>query len=290
MDSLQPGNIRKRNHSTPQFSVSIQQTELHSSQRLGVVGEGRSEISSGVKDCLGITAVCACLFGFASHASAQTADLVVTKSGPANAAAGTNVNFTINVLNTGPDDAASATLDDSIPPGMTFVSLTSPAGWTCTTPAVGSGGTVNCVNPLFAGGGSANFSLTVAIPGGTPPGTVFTNVATVSTASFDPTDENNASTAVTIVSGGASADVGITKTAPATVQACQNLVYAIQMFNAGPDPALNTQFTDTLDGNLTFVSPPRPADGYVRPQPSDRVARSPARTPIWRREPAEHSR
>ena len=160
---------------------------------------------------LAVTAVWACLIGFASHASAQTADLVVTKSGPASAAAGTNVSFAINVLNTGPDDAASATLDDPIPPGMTFVSLTSPAGWTCTTPAVGSGGTANCVNPLFAAGGSANFSLTVAIPGGTPPGTVFTNVATVSTVSFDPTDENNASTAVTIVSGGASADVGISK-------------------------------------------------------------------------------
>ena len=26
------------------------------------------------------------------------------------------------------------------------------------------------------------------------------------------------------------------------------------MFNAGPDPALNAQFTDTLDGNLTFVN------------------------------------
>jgi len=201
-----------------------------------------------------LAAVLACLLSPASSAFAQQADLVVTKSGPASAAAGTNVTYTMNVLNVGPDDSASASLTDPIPPGMTFVSLSSPGGWSCTTPAVGAGGTVSCSNALFAPGGNVNFSLTVAIPGGTPPGTAFTNIATVSAATFDPTDENNSSTAATFTSGAPSSDVRVMKAAPATVQAGANLTYTIQTANNGPDAAASVQLTDTLPGGLTFVS------------------------------------
>jgi hypothetical protein len=40
---------------------------------------------------------------------------------------------------------------------MTFVSLASPAGWTCTTPAVGTNGTVSCTNPSLAAGSNVSF-------------------------------------------------------------------------------------------------------------------------------------
>lgn len=216
------------------------------------MGGGTYRVTSRI--ALAIIAVCALLLAPASQAFAQTADLLVTKSGPAGAAAGTNVPFAINVINSGPDDASNATLDDPIPPGMTFVSLTAPGGWVCSTPAVGAGGTVNCVNPLLASGSNADFSLVVAIPGGFPAGTVFTNIAAVTSATFDPTDENNSSTAATTVSGGATADVGVTKSAPATVQPGQNLTYTIQVQNSGPDAATGAQLIDTLPGDLTFFS------------------------------------
>jgi uncharacterized repeat protein (TIGR01451 family) len=201
-----------------------------------------------------VAAVLTCLLSPASSAFAQEADLLVTKSGPASAAAGTNATYTINLLNLGPDDAVNATLVDPIPPGMTYVSLSSPVGWFCTVPAVGTGGLVNCSNALFAAGSNVNFSLTVAIPAGTPGGTVFTNIASVGSPTFDPTDENNSGTAVTIVSGAPSSDVQVQKSAPATVQAGANLTYTIQAGNNGPDAAASVQLTDTLPGNLTFVS------------------------------------
>ena len=75
---------------------------------------------------------------------AQEADMGVSKTGPDQAAAGANVSYTIEVLNVGPDDAGTATLTDPLPSGMTFVSLSSPTGWNCSTPAVGSNGTVSC--------------------------------------------------------------------------------------------------------------------------------------------------
>lgn len=199
------------------------------------------------------------LLGSSSASLAQEAELVISKSGPATAAANTNVAYSLNVLNGGPDAATDVTVSDPIPPGMNFVSITAPAGWTCTTPAVGTNGTVTCGNPLLAAGSNIGFSLTVAIPTGTPPGTVFTNVATVSTTTFDPTDENNSSTAVTVVTGGTSADLLVSKTAPGTVQAGQNLTYSIAAGNAGPNDATSVSLSDGLPGDLTFVSLVAPA-------------------------------
>ena len=88
--------------------------------------------------------------GAPSRAFAQEAELVLSKSGPASAAANTNVTYSLNLLSGGPDAATDVTVSDPLPPGMNFVSLASPAGWTCTTPAVGTNGTVSCTNPSLA--------------------------------------------------------------------------------------------------------------------------------------------
>ena len=52
---------------------------------------------------------------------APSADLHITKEGPLNAVAGTNVVYTIAVMNAGPSDATGVTLADPTPPGLTFV-------------------------------------------------------------------------------------------------------------------------------------------------------------------------
>src|SRR2546421_1401418 len=100
------------------------------------------------------------LFSFLLPAAqAQEADLGVTKTGPDSAAAGSNVTYTIEVTNVGPDTADNATLDDPLPAGMTFVSRSTPAGWSCTDPGVGNNGTVNCTNPSFPAGGDDFFTI-----------------------------------------------------------------------------------------------------------------------------------
>src|SRR6202011_5891026 len=83
---------------------------------------------------------------------AAPADLAVVKTGPATATAGTVISYTINVTNNGPNPAINASLTDTLPAGTTFVSLTAAAGWSCTTPAVGAGGTVSCTNGSVAVG------------------------------------------------------------------------------------------------------------------------------------------
>src|SRR5690349_275102 len=84
------------------------------------------------------------LFGGASAARAQTADLVMGKTAPASAAANTDITYTLNVVNPGPDDAVSVQVTDPLPVGITFVSVTAPAGWACSAPPVGNNGNVIC--------------------------------------------------------------------------------------------------------------------------------------------------
>ena len=129
-----------------------------------------------------------------------SADLSVTKTvSPNPVVAGANLVYTITATNSGPSDAANATLSDPLPGGTTFVSLAVPAGWSCLTPAVGSSGTVSCSAATFPVG-SVVFTLTTALPLTTPGGPL-ANTVTVASATSDPASGNQAATATAAVQG-----------------------------------------------------------------------------------------
>lgn len=129
----------------------------------------------------------------------DSADLSVTKvDAPDPVLAGNDLAYTVTVNNAGPSNAASASLSDTLPAGTTFVSLSSPGGWSCTTPAVGAGGTVSCGNASVAPG-SAVFTLVVKVGAAVASGTVLTDTATVSSATTDPNPGNDSATATTTV-------------------------------------------------------------------------------------------
>ncbi len=181
------------------------------------------------------------------------ADLAITKTdSPDPVNAGSNLTYTITVTNNGPDAASSASWSDTLPAGTTFVSLPAVAGWSCTTPSVGAGGTISCSNASFAVG-SAVFTLTVAVGPTVSSGTVLSNTATVTSSVADGTAGNNSATATTTVS--ASADLQISKTdTPDPVSAGNNITYQITMTNNGPSNAASASFSDTLPAGTTFVS------------------------------------
>lgn len=183
------------------------------------------------------------------------ADMSVTKTGPTAAAPGTNVVYTITVLNNGPGAATNVVMEDELSEPLTFVSLsqTPPNSFNCTTPAIGAGGTITCTAATMAAGASTQFQLTVAVPGGegAPDSeTEISNVAIV-TADNDPNEENNVGGTAFIIS---TVDVSIVKTGPTLANAGQNITYTIVVSNAGPDDAINVGFSDTLPPNTTFVS------------------------------------
>jgi uncharacterized repeat protein (TIGR01451 family) len=183
------------------------------------------------------------------------ADVQVTKvDTPDPVTAGTNLTYTITVTNAGPSAAASVALADTVPTGTTFVSLSSPGGWSCTTPAVGGTGAINCTLATFPAGGNAVFTLVVAVDASLTNGTVITNSATETTATTDPNGGNNSATATTTVGIG-SANLSITKTlnTAGPYSAGQAIGYTLVVANAGPSTATNVQVTDTPT-NLTITS------------------------------------
>ena len=128
------------------------------------------------------------------------ADLAVTLTdSPDPVTAGANLTYTVTVNNAGPGAAISAQWNDTLPAGTTFVSLNTVAGWSCTTPAVGSAGTVTCNMASVPAASSAGFSLVVTVAPATPSGTVLTNTVTVSSATSDPTPGSNSATTTTTV-------------------------------------------------------------------------------------------
>ena len=181
-----------------------------------------------------------------------SADLAVTKAGPTAAGPGTDVVYTITLSNNGPASATVVTLQDVLPGNMTFVSLVHDGGpaLSCTTPAMGAGGTVTC-NAATLGVGVVTLTLTTRVPAGTPSGTEYSNSVVVSSSSNDPNEENNAATLGTTVS---QVDVSVVKTGPAAINAGTNVAYTITVANTGPDVALSVTLTDQLPVGTTLVS------------------------------------
>ena len=126
-------------------------------------------------------------------------DLTVTQTdAPDPVLAGTNLTYTLTVTNSGPSVAPTVTLTDPLPANTTFVSLAAPAGWTVTTPAVGTTGTVTATRSTLAIGSPQVFTLVVRVNPAAAAGTTLSNTATVSTTN-DPVLANNADTETTTV-------------------------------------------------------------------------------------------
>lgn len=193
--------------------------------------------------------------GVATTTVAASADLSVIKTDSSDpAAAGLPLAYTLTVANAGPSNAAAATWSDPLPAGTTFLSLSAPGGWTCSTPAVGATGTVSCSHPSFPAG-SADFTLTVNVDAGVANGTVITNTATVTSSTADPSPGNETATASTTVANGAT--VSATKTARGQLYPRGTVTYTVTLTNSSVHAQADNpgdEFSDVLPAQLTLVS------------------------------------
>jgi len=132
---------------------------------------------------------------------ATRADLAVAKSdSPDPVLAGGDITYTLVVTNNGPSGATNATLTDVVPANTSFQAVAIPAGWSCTTPAVGGTGTLSCTRATLPAGTISVFTVVVRVSAGTTVGTVITNTAAVTSATTDSVSGNNTASATTTVS------------------------------------------------------------------------------------------
>src|SRR5439155_852259 len=150
--------------------------------------------------------------------AAKSVDLAITKTGPATATTGGPIAYALGATNNGPDAATGATVTDTLPAGVGFVSATSSQG-TCTN----ASGTVTCGVGSLASGASATITINATAPA--TAGTIV-NTATIGGNEPDPTPANNtASTLVTVAA--TSVDLGVTKTGPATATTGGPIAYTL---------------------------------------------------------------
>ncbi|MGA3349234.1 MAG: hypothetical protein ABSC33_09430, partial [Candidatus Sulfotelmatobacter sp.] len=186
------------------------------------------------------------------------ADLVTTNAAsPTSVAAGSNITYTQSVTNDGPAVATTSTFTQTTPPNTNFQSITPPAGWTCTTPAVGAAGTITCTDSSsLAVNGVANFTLALQVNANTPSGTNIAETDTATAANIIPNLTTNSATANAVVANANSANVTITKTASPspTVASGDTLVYTLGITNAGPASATTVTVTDPLPTDVYYLS------------------------------------
>ena len=191
-------------------------------------------------------------------ALATQAYLIATNTAsPSSVAAGSNITYTQSVTNNGPATAtASVTFNQTTPPNTNFQSITAPAGWGCTTPAIGGTGAINCTDSgTLATATPANFTLVLQVNSGTPSGTNIAETVTASAGNLVPSITSNTATATVVVANANSADMAIVKTASPspTVSQGDPLTYTLAITNNGPASATNVTVTDPLPSAVTYL-------------------------------------
>jgi uncharacterized repeat protein (TIGR01451 family) len=181
------------------------------------------------------------------------------------AVAGRDLAYAIDVLNLGPTAAETVSFTDTLPAGVSFVSMLAP-GFTCSGTA-----TITCTKASMSAGEFAAPTLTVRIASSVAPGTALTNTATVSSATEDPVPANNSSTATNTVV--AQADLGVSKSPSSSVIAGADVAYAIGAVNDGPSDAQGVEVSDTIRRTRHSDRSPGRQDGTALSRRSGRLVR-----------------
>jgi uncharacterized repeat protein (TIGR01451 family) len=187
-------------------------------------------------------------------ATATQADVALsTVATPATVYAGNNITDTQTVTNNGPAAAAGVGFTEATPVNTTFQSVLAPAGWTCTTPAVGATGTVTCNDTAsLAASTSADIVVVLNVPSNVAIGTI-TATSSVSATTSDPNSGNNSTTVTTNVN--VACDLAITNSGiPSPVAAGSTITYTQVITNSGPSSCSTGTLTEATPNNSSFVS------------------------------------
>ncbi|WP_018681194.1 DUF11 domain-containing protein [Actinokineospora enzanensis] len=164
---------------------------------------------------------------------------------------GAAIAFVVEVSNTGPSDAQSVTVTDTLPSTISGLTADTPQG-SCTI----TGQVLTCALGTLAAGAPA---VPVTIRGMLADGAG--NSVTTSATASSPTTEVDTSdnTGTVTASATESANVAVTVDAPASVTAGTGLVYTVTVRNAGPSTAHAVAIDRVLPAALTGATTDNPA-------------------------------
>ncbi|MEO8669782.1 MAG: DUF11 domain-containing protein [Tahibacter sp.] len=159
------------------------------------------------------------------------ADLSITKTGPANAIAGSRISYTLDVANNGPSTTLLVSITDVLPAALTLVSATPTQGSCLGTT------TVTCTVGNLSNAATASISVVVDISP-TANGTL-TNTASVTSIDADPNPGNNTSSSSVNVSGGATPVAAPATSIWSLLAMAVSLLLLVAMRLLAPNPLLN---------------------------------------------------
>jgi len=120
------------------------------------------------------------------------ADLEITKAAsPDPVKVGSQLTYTINAINNGPNAAMAVTLTDSLPPGLKLDSIVGPADWSCNESVVGNGVVITCSTPVLQAGATKSLQITATAMCPADQSTTITNTAIINSSTFDGAQSNN---------------------------------------------------------------------------------------------------
>jgi large repetitive protein len=178
-----------------------------------------------------------------------SADLTIQKQHVGTFVAGDDAQYTLEVRNFGPSDAADATITDTLPDGVTFLA-SGDGDWSCAA----AGQQVTCIHAApFPAGTTSTVTLNVHLASDLDTSVPIENTAVVSSTTSDPDPDNNSSTDTSDIN--ASADLAITKQHTGDATAGDPFQYTLAVTNNGPsDVPGPVTVIDPLPSGLTYVS------------------------------------
>jgi uncharacterized repeat protein (TIGR01451 family) len=166
---------------------------------------------------------------------------------------GDSFTYTVTVGNAGPSNATNAKLIDTLPTGITLLSVARPSTWSCD---LGKLPELSCTpdNGVLSAGGGVIFTFTVRADSTG----IKTNTATLLTSQGD------ASGSVTVTVN-PSVDLELTASAPPTVTLGAPSTFTLQVVNNGPGTAHDVVVTDylTLPSGSSVDVVTQPAAGWA---------------------------
>jgi len=182
----------------------------------------------------------------------QRADLSVEMTDdPDPVAEGQTLTYKVVVKNNGPSDAASVSLNESIPSALTFVSAASVPQVSCS----GSGPVICNLGSVVSGSVVTVTVTTTAKPVANVAKRI-SSTATVTAATQDPTPANDSKEIFTDVLPAADLQINL-ESFSGQVQTGQTMTYTLWITNTGLSIANNVVVTDTLPAEMTFKSSSR---------------------------------